>query len=86
MLTEALFTITRIRKQPSCPLTDDVHIFKLACSIKNISIVHGESKVFPETLFSTMDLRSPECSMNPTLAGMLTTSFLFLRILPPMGR
>ena len=86
MLTEALFTITRIRKPPSCPLTDDVHIFKLACSIKNISIVHGESKVFPETLFSTMDLRSPECSMNPTLAGMLTTSFLFLRILPPMGR
>ena len=83
MLIAALFTITRTWKQPRYPSTDDVHIFKLACSIRNISIVHGESEVFPKTLL--LNYGSQFSGENPNLGGMLTTT-LFLRILPPMGR
>ena len=81
--TASLFTITRTWKQPRYPSTDDVHIFKLACSIRNISIVHGESEVFPKTLL--LNYGSQFSGENPNLGGMLTTT-LFLRILPPMGR
>ena len=89
----ALFTITRTWKQPRCPSTDDVHIFKLACSIKNISIcsirnisiVHGESEVFPKTLCLNYGLQISREQHEPHLGRNAQTT-LFLRILPPVGR
>ena len=67
MLIAALFTITRTWKQARCPLADDVHIFKLACSIKNISIVHGESEVFPKTLLLNYGLHISRVQHEPHL-------------------
>ena len=93
MFIAALFTITRTWKQPRCPSTDDVHIFELACSIKNISIcsirnisiVHGESEVFPKTLCLNYGLQISREQHEPHLGRNAQTT-LFLRILTPVGR